>query len=113
MKKKNLITLFIFIALFIGAIGIGVTFLGKAQAQAVSGGMPRIFQLSVENNENNNAFLSIKLDKNLNYKIFSLPNPTPRIVIDMSRVQWSMGRGESGIISSNGLICLLYTSRCV
>lgn len=104
MKKKNIITLIIFVALIVGAIGIGVTFLDKAQAQSVPAGMPRIFQLSVENNENNNAFLNIKLDRNLNYKIFSLPNPTPRIVIDMSRVQWSMGHGESGSISSNGLI---------
>lgn len=64
----------------------------------------RIFNIQVETNAQNQTILNIRANHNIDYRYFTLPNPTPRIVIDMPKVDWAMGKGEAGVIQGAGQI---------
>jgi N-acetylmuramoyl-L-alanine amidase len=79
-----------------------------AAAQAQSGvqqiastGTPRIAALSVSQAAPA-TIITIRLDRPINLRAFSLAQPSPRIVLDMPRVNFAMGDGQSGNVSGAG-----------
>jgi N-acetylmuramoyl-L-alanine amidase len=46
--------------------------------------------------------VSIRLDRNINYRVFALAQPSPRLVIDMPRVNFTIGNGRAGTLNGAG-----------
>jgi N-acetylmuramoyl-L-alanine amidase len=46
--------------------------------------------------------VTIRLDRNINYRVFALAQPSPRLVIDMPRVNFTMGNGRAGTLNGAG-----------
>jgi len=82
---------------------IGTFALAQNQTQA-AGSRARIFNISIDNVSARSASINIRLNRNIEYRYFTLPAPTPRLVIDMPKVDWAMGRGEAGVIAGSGLV---------
>jgi N-acetylmuramoyl-L-alanine amidase len=45
------------------------------------------------------TIVSIRLDREIDYQVFSLAQPSPRLVIDVPRVTFGIGNGQSGTVS--------------
>jgi N-acetylmuramoyl-L-alanine amidase len=45
------------------------------------------------------TIVSIRLDRNMDYRVFSLAQPSPRLVIDVPRVNFGIGNGQSGTVA--------------
>ncbi len=72
-----------------------------AQAQAQSSGLPRVSAITT-NQAAEATIVTIRLDQTLKYRFFALPTPSPRIVIDMPRVNWGLGNGKAGTLIGEG-----------
>jgi N-acetylmuramoyl-L-alanine amidase len=46
--------------------------------------------------------ITIRLDRNIDYRFFTLAQPTPRLVIDMPRVNFAVGGAPSGVVRGAG-----------
>jgi N-acetylmuramoyl-L-alanine amidase len=46
--------------------------------------------------------VTIRLDRNLDYRVFALAQPSPRLVIDMPRVNFAIGNGRAGTLDGAG-----------
>ncbi len=68
---------------------------GTAQAQNSAA---RITGMSATQN-GVSTLISIRLDRNVNYRIFTLAQPSPRLVIDMPRVNFAVGNGQAGTLA--------------
>jgi N-acetylmuramoyl-L-alanine amidase len=44
----------------------------------------------------------IRLDRSINYRVFSLAQPSPRLVIDIPRVNFAIGNGQAGTLNGAG-----------
>lgn len=103
--NKNII---LFASLFFVFIGFGFFALSnhKVFAQTATKGqiIPKVFSVKIDKNQNNTTSLSLKLDNSVTFKVFTLANPNPRLVIDFSRLNWAMGQGQAGIINGKGII---------
>jgi N-acetylmuramoyl-L-alanine amidase len=47
----------------------------------------------------NSTIVSIRLDRPIDYRVFSLAQPSPRLVVDVPRVTFSLGNGQSGSVA--------------
>lgn len=93
------------VVIAIAAILFAISTIAWAQNQnANSGVRARVFNISVDAVTAGGAAINIRLNRNVEYRYFTLPAPTPRLVIDMPKVDWAMGQGEAGIISGGGLV---------
>lgn len=80
---------------------------GNGQAQAQISNAPANRNMArvsaIETSQTTDAtVLSIRLDQNITYRLFALSSPSPRIVIDMPRVNWGLGNGKSGVLVGQG-----------
>jgi N-acetylmuramoyl-L-alanine amidase len=71
-----------------------------AVAEAQSG-PARVTGMSASQNATG-TIVSIRLDRNINYRVFSLAQPSPRLVIDMPRVNFTIGNGRTGNLNGAG-----------
>lgn len=89
----------------LAAVLITISSIALAQNQAANGAArARVFNISIDNVTPSGASINIRLNRNVEYRYFTLPAPTPRLVVDLPKVDWAMGRGEAGIIAGNGLV---------
>jgi N-acetylmuramoyl-L-alanine amidase len=49
-----------------------------------------------------NTIVTIRLDRNTSYRVFSLAQPSPRLVIDMPLVTFAVGNGKAGTVNGGG-----------
>jgi N-acetylmuramoyl-L-alanine amidase len=48
------------------------------------------------------TIVAIRLDRAMNYRVFSLSQPSPRLVIDLPRVTFGLGNGQAGTVNGSG-----------
>lgn len=101
MVKRRIIAICAILALFVGLGGLLSIIHTPANAQ--SNAISRVFGIRLDGNSQATT-INIRMDRATPYRIFTLPAPTPRLVIDLNRVEWSMGRGNSGLLNGQGLI---------
>jgi N-acetylmuramoyl-L-alanine amidase len=78
---------------------------GFAKAQGFGGQLrPKIYAVQIENTANGNLSLNIRTDRDFKVNYFSLPNPTPRLVIDIPKVDWKINNNASGQINGIGVV---------
>jgi N-acetylmuramoyl-L-alanine amidase len=76
----------------------------QAQTRApASQGPGRISGLSA-NESGTSTTITIRLDRVIDYRIFSLAQPSPRLVIDVPRVNFGLGNGQSGTVGGAGAV---------
>lgn len=75
-----------------------VVAVAEAQAQATPG---RITGMSATQSGSTTT-VSIRLDRNVNYRVFSLAQPSPRLVVDFPRMNFTMGDGQGGVLNGGG-----------
>jgi N-acetylmuramoyl-L-alanine amidase len=72
--------------------------LAVAEAQT---GPARVSSLSA--NENGGVtIVTIRLDRNISYRLFALAQPSPRLVLDMPKVNFAVGNGQAGSVKGGG-----------
>jgi N-acetylmuramoyl-L-alanine amidase len=69
--------------------------------QRTQGDAARISGISTVQ-DGNTTIVVIRADRDLNLRTFSLAQPSPRIVLDMPRANFTMGNGQSGSIAGTG-----------
>ena len=74
-----------------------------ADAVAAQNQSLKIYGFRLEEKDNS-TFISIKTSRDFNYKIFSLTQPSNRLVIDFERAEWKFGSPNGGLIAGKGLI---------
>ena len=97
--------LYIIAALIFVLIGVSfglASINSNANAQTATT-VSRVFGIRLDGNVQSTT-INIRMDKATPYRIFTLPAPTPRLVIDFNRVEWAMGRGASGSLNGQGLV---------
>jgi N-acetylmuramoyl-L-alanine amidase len=72
-----------------------------AQAQAQTRGLPRVSAITASQAAEA-TIVTIRLDQAIKYRFFALPTPSPRLVIDMPRVNWGLGNGKAGTLIGEG-----------
>lgn len=74
----------------------------QAQTRAASQqGTGRISGMSASENGTTTT-VTIRLDRAMDYRIFSLAQPSPRLVIDVPRVNFTIGNGQAGTLAGAG-----------
>jgi N-acetylmuramoyl-L-alanine amidase len=63
----------------------------------------KIYGFKLEEKDNS-TYISIKTNRDFNYRIFSLTQPSTRLVIDFDRAAWKFGSPNGGLIAGKGLI---------
>ena len=63
----------------------------------------RISGLSASQSETATS-VTIRADRNIDFRAFSLAQPSPRIVLDMPRASFAMGNGQAGNVEGAGAI---------
>lgn len=48
--------------------------------------------------------VSVRLDQPIDFRIFALPQPSPRLVIDMPRLNFAVGDGRAGRLAGGGAV---------
>lgn len=72
-----------------------------AQARAQTRGLPRVSAITTTQAAEA-TIVTIRLDQAIKYRFFALPTPSPRLVIDMARVNWGLGNGKAGTLIGEG-----------
>lgn len=102
---RNLIATFRALGVFLVTVFFSLTSFGSSIAQnsvqANSNG--RVFNIKLEQSSIG-TIINIRMDKSIDYKLFTLSSPSPRLVIDFKKLEWAMGRGQSGEIGGKGLV---------
>lgn len=78
--------------------------IAQNSVQASSNG--RVFSIKLEQSSIG-TIINLRMDKSIDYKLFTLTSPSHRLVIDFKKLEWAMGRGQAGEISGKGLISKL------
>ncbi len=73
----------------------------QTQTQTQTRGLPRVSAITT-NQAAEATIVTIRLDQAIKYRFFALPTPSPRIVIDMPRVNWGLGNGKAGTLIGEG-----------
>jgi N-acetylmuramoyl-L-alanine amidase len=90
--------LFAVVALVLG-IGFGAP---GAFAQSQPEGRVTGLSATVENGE---TVISVRMTRAVRYRVFALPQPSPRLVADLDRVTWALsGRAQAGTVRGAGLV---------
>jgi N-acetylmuramoyl-L-alanine amidase len=71
------------------------------QAQSSNSGGGRISGMSASQSGQVTT-VTIRLDRNVTYRVFGLAQPSPRFVIDMPRMNFSTGNGQAGTVNGAG-----------
>ncbi len=71
------------------------------QAQAQTRGLPRVSAITTTQAAEA-TIVTIRLDQSIKYRFFALAAPSPRLVIDMPRVNWGLGNGKAGTLIGEG-----------
>ncbi len=90
-----------FFPIIMASIGSSKYAFAQNSVQANSNG--RVFSIKLEQGANG-IVLNMRMDKAIDYKVFALTNPSPRLVIDFKKLEWAMGRGQAGEISGKGVV---------
>jgi N-acetylmuramoyl-L-alanine amidase len=72
----------------------------QAVAEAQSG-PARISGMSASQN-GPNTIVTIRMDRSTTYRVFSLAQPSPRLVLDMPRANFAIGNGQGGTLNGAG-----------
>lgn len=105
MKARYTILLSFGACLLAALIAMTFIFTKNADAQIniKPQSIPKVFSIRIDNDSNMTSLI-LKLDNSAPYKIFALSSPSPRLVLDFSKLNWAMGQGQSGLVSGKGLI---------
>lgn len=104
--KNNKNKLIIFILLVIFSCISMLLIRQNANAQifgSANSGLPKIQSIRSDF-KNNITELTIRSDKNLEYRIFSISEPSPRLVIDFNKLDWSFNKNRAGVLAGTGVI---------
>jgi N-acetylmuramoyl-L-alanine amidase len=74
----------------------------SAQAQTQTPGTRSRINAMAANQNGNATIVSIRLDQPIDYRIFALSEPSPRLVIDMPRLSFAVGNGQAGTLAGGG-----------
>lgn len=83
------------------ALAIGLS-ASAAQAQSAADGRVTGLSAAVENGE---TVVTVRLTRAVRYRVFALPQPSPRLVADMDHVTWAVrGGAQAGVAPGAGLV---------
>jgi N-acetylmuramoyl-L-alanine amidase len=86
-----------------GAKAVAASTPGAGSAPAASPRPPRVSSIQAQGDARA-TIVSIRLDREARHRVFALTQPSPRLVVDMERVQWAVGGGQGNALPGRGLV---------